>query len=304
MLTIQQVGTEIMSGNPKHFYVMTGSEYGVKQMYIQYLKDHYNEYKESDTVESILSTMTTKHFVPLQPAVYVVRYDEEFLSTLNDKSASRIKNINIIGTIVCLYESPKHCTKVEKYLDDFTVHIDKISSVFIRKYLQRDFPNLPDHCIDAAVESCVDWYEAESMCRCMMLDDMNHLRQTDKKTLKYSFGKVPELDEKFVKPIIASRDFSRLLYLVDKKEGDEDSLIYSVLSTMLDLEKLSSNSNIESELRQYVDRWNLKDIYNMFMQVYNQLKLLRSISADAKNSLLYLITLMQFSEIPSVEEMS
>ena len=60
MLTIQQVGTEIMSGNPKHFYVMTGSEYGVKQMYIQYLKDHYNEYKESDTVESILSTMTTK----------------------------------------------------------------------------------------------------------------------------------------------------------------------------------------------------------------------------------------------------
>ena len=304
MLTIQQVGTEIMSGNPKHFYVMTGSEYGIKQMYIQYLKDHYNEYKESDTVESILSTMTTKHFVPLQPAVYVVRYDEEFLSTLNDKSASRIKNINIIGTIVCLYESPKHCTKVEKYLDDFTVHIDKISSVFIRKYLQRDFPNLPDHCIDAAVESCVDWYEAESMCRCMMLDDMNHLRQTDKKTLKYSFGKVTELDEKFVKPIIASRDFSRLLYLVDKKEGDEDSLIYSMLSTMLDLEKLSSNSNIESELRQYVDRWNLKDIYNMFMQVYNQLKLLRSISADAKNSLLYLITLMQFSEIPSVEEMS
>ena len=304
MLTIQQVGTEIMGGNPKHFYVMTGSEYGIKQMYIQYLKDHYNEYKESDTVESILSTMTTKHFVPLQPAVYVVRYDEEFLSTLNDKSASRIKNINIIGTIVCLYESPKHCTKVEKYLDDFTVHIDKISSVFIRKYLQRDFPNLPDHCIDAAVESCVDWYEAESMCRCMMLDDMNHLRQTDKKTLKYSFGKVTELDEKFVKPIIASRDFSRLLYLVDKKEGDEDSLIYSMLSTMLDLEKLSSNSNIESELRQYVDRWNLKDIYNMFMQVYNQLKLLRSISADAKNSLLYLITLMQFSEIPSVEEMS
>lgn len=303
MLTIQQVGTEIMGGNPRHFYVMTGSEYGVKRMYIRYLKDHYNNYKESDTVESILSTMTTKHFVPLQPAVYVVRYDEEFISTLNDKTSSRIKNVNIIGTIVCLYESSKHCTKVEKYLDDFTVHIDKISNVFIRKYLQRDFPNLPEHCIDAAVESCVDWYEAESMCRCMMLDDMNHLRQTDKKTLKYSFGKVPELDEKFVKHIIASRDFSRLLYLTDKKAGEEDSVLYSILSTMLDLEKLSSNKYLESELRQYIDRWTLKDVYNMFMQTYHQLEILRSISSDSKNSLLYLITLMQFSEIPSLEDM-
>ena len=211
MLTIQEVGTEIMKGTPRSFYVMTGSEYGIKKMYIQYLKDHYKNYKEADSVESVLSTMTTKHFVPLQPTVYVVRYDEDFIATMNEKTASRIKGINIIGTIVCLYESSKHCSKVEKYLEDFTVHIENINSVFIRKYLKRDFPDLPDHCIDAAVESCVDWYEAELMCRCMMLDDMNHLRQTNKKDLKFSFGKVPELDDKFIKPIIASRDFSRLL---------------------------------------------------------------------------------------------
>jgi len=302
MLTIQEVGTEIMKGTPRSFYVMTGSEYGIKRMYIQYLKDRYKNYKEADSVESVLSTMTTKHFVPLQPTVYVVRYDEDFIATMNEKTASRIKSINIIGTIVCLYESSKHCSKVEKYLEDFTVHIENINSVFIRKYLKRDFPDLPDHCIDAAVESCVDWYEAELMCRCMMLDDMNHLRQTNKKDLKFSFGKVPELDDKFIKPIIASRDFSRLLYLLDKKEGEEDSLVYSILSTMLDLEKLSSNKYTESELRQYLKNWTLKDIYNMFMQTYQKLKLLRSTSSDSKNVMMYLITLMQFSEIPSLEE--
>ena len=98
MLTIQEVGTEIMQGTPRSFYVMTGSEYGIKRMYIQYLKDHYKNYKEADTVDSVLTTMSTKHFVPLVPTVYVVRYDESFIASLSDKTASRIKNTNIVGT--------------------------------------------------------------------------------------------------------------------------------------------------------------------------------------------------------------
>ena len=105
MLTIQEVGTEIMQGNPRNFYVMTGSEYGIKRMYIQYLINHYKNYKEADSVESVLTTMSTKHFVPLQPTVYVVRYDDAFITSLNDKTSARIQSIKIIGTIVCLYES-------------------------------------------------------------------------------------------------------------------------------------------------------------------------------------------------------
>ena len=304
MLSIQEVGTEIMKGTPRSFYVMTGNEYGIKRMYIQYLKNHYKNYKESESVESILTTMSTKHFVPLQPTVYVVRYDEAFIASLTDKTSSRIRNINIIGTIVCLYESEKHASKVEKYLGDYTVHIEKVNSVFIKKYLKKDFPDLPDHCIDAAVESCVDWYEAELMCRAMMHDDINDLYKRSKQELKFSFGKVQELDEKLVKSIIASKNFGRLLYLMEKKEGDEDSVLYSILSTMLELEKISTNKYVESDLRPYLKNWPLKDVYNMFMQTYQQLINLRSIASDAKNILMYLITLMQFSEIPSVEVLS
>lgn len=304
MRTIQEVGTEIMSGKPRNFYVMTGSEYGVKRMYIQYLKDHYKNYKEADTVESILNTMSTKHFVPLQPTVYVVRYDDSFIATLNDKTSSRIRNTTIVGTIVCIYESSKHTTKIEKYLGDYTVHIDKVNSVFVKKYLKRDFPKLNDTCIDAAVESCVDWYEAESMCRNLMFDDPKHLDSMTKRDVKIAFGKEQELDDKAIKPIIASRNFNKLLYLVDKKQGEEDSLLYSILSTMLELEKIKGNNYTESTLRPYLDNWKLKDIYNMFMQTYQQLKYLRSISPNPQNVLLYLITLMQFDEIPGVEVLS
>lgn len=304
MLTIQEVGTEIMKGHPRNFYVMTGSEYGIKRMYIQYLKDHYKNYKEVDTVESVLNTMSTKHFVPLQPTVYVIRYDESFITSLNDKTSSRIRNVNIIGTIVCLYESEKHASKVEKYLGDYTVHIEKVNSVFVKKYLKKDFAELSDTCIDAAVESCVDWYEAELMCRSMMLDNRDHLNSQTKQDLKITFGKAVELDEKLIKFIIASRDFNRLLYLIDKKEGEEDSVLYTMLSTMLELEKLTVNKYIDSDLRPYLKNWKMQDIYNMFMQVYQQLKYLRSISSNPQNSLVYLATLMQFQEIPSVEVMS
>lgn len=304
MLTIQEVGTEIMKGHPRSFYIMTGSEYGIKKMYIKYLQEYYHSYKEADSVESILSTMNTKHFVPLQPTVYVVRYDESFINSLNDKTSSKIRNTNIIGTIVCLYESDKHTSKVEKYLGDYTVHIERVNSTFIKKYLKKDFPKLDDLCIEAAVESCVDWYESENMCRCMMLDKPEHLRTQSKQDLKVTFGKAQELDEKAIKPTIASRNFNSLLYLMTKKEGEEDSILYSILSTMLELEKIHTNKYAESDLKKYQKDWPLSDIYNMFMQTYQQLKYMRSISPDPKNVLLYLITLMQFQEIPSVEVMS
>lgn len=304
MLTIQEVGTEIMKGHPRSFYIMTGSEYGIKKMYIKYLQEYYHSYKEADSVESILSTMNTKHFVPLHPTVYVVRYDESFINSLNDKTSSKIRNTNIIGTIVCLYESDKHTSKVEKYLGDYTVHIERVNSTFIKKYLKKDFPRLDDLCIEAAVESCVDWYEAENMCRCMMLDKPEHLRTQSKEDLKVTFGKAQELDEKAIKPIVASRNFNSLLYLMTKKEGEEDSILYSILSTMLELEKIHTNKYAESDLKKYQKDWPLSDIYNMFMQTYQQLKYMRSISPDPKNVLLYLITLMQFQEIPSVEVMS
>ena len=122
--------------------------------------------------------------------------------------------------------------------------------------------------------------------------------------MKIAFGKAQELDEKLIKPIIASKDFGRLLYLMDKKEGEEDSILYSILSTMLELEKISTNKYVESDLRPYQKLWKMQDIYNMFMQTYQQLKFMRSISPDPRNVLMYLITLMQFSEIPSVEVLS
>ena len=109
MRSIQEVGKEVLEGNPKSFYIFAGPEYGIKVRYIQLLCKHYNSnYECYDKVSDVLDMMSVKHLVPLQPKVYVVRYDESFLSTLSPNTEHKIKSYNIIGTLICIYEQQKH----------------------------------------------------------------------------------------------------------------------------------------------------------------------------------------------------
>ena len=73
MATIQEVGREILSGQPSKFYVFCGSEYGLKEAYIDKLKAVYPSYKEADTVASVLAQMEGVHLIPLQPTLYIIR---------------------------------------------------------------------------------------------------------------------------------------------------------------------------------------------------------------------------------------
>ena len=82
MLTIQEVGTEILTHNPRKLYVMVGQEYGVKMKYVDILAEYYGKKEEMSSMSDVINIMNTKHIIPLQPAVYIVRYDESFISCL------------------------------------------------------------------------------------------------------------------------------------------------------------------------------------------------------------------------------
>ena len=84
MLSIQEVGTEILTHNPRKLYIMVGQEYGIKTKYIDILAEHYGRKEECLSMSSIIDIMNTKHIIPLQPAVYVVRYDDSFITDLSD----------------------------------------------------------------------------------------------------------------------------------------------------------------------------------------------------------------------------
>ena len=305
MLTIQEVGTEILGDKPKKFYVFTGREFGVKCKYLDKLKQHYSgNLIECQSVSDTLNMMRVKHIVPLEPAVYVVRYDEDFIASLNDSTAIQIKNTNVIGTIVCLYENAKHSSKVSKYLPEYTVSIDSVNPAFIFKYLRSEFSNVPDRLLKLAADN-MSYSAARNMC--IGLSKISNLSKiesfTDAEILQ-TFGYNSSSHEFLMKSGVASRNFELCVARLTDYADDLNTIYYAILSLMIEFDKLFDNARSQSDFTRYLKSWTRTDVFNMFMQTYNQLKLSRSMpSFDIENSMIYLFSLLRFSSIPSVEVM-
>lgn len=302
MLSIQQLGLEILNHTPRKFYVFGGSEYGIKARYIDELVKHYGQKIECNTVSEIIASSKIKQLIPLGPALYVVRYDEDFGSNISADLAKQINNLNISGTVVCLYET-KYFSKIEKYLPDNSTFIEPIKSNMIIKYLKSEFPSCSTHLLSIAAKVCKNYGHARNICIGMsacnpaIIDDMS-----DKEICKL-FGYVEDSGNKEMQIAIASRKFANVNKCISEYNDAYDSVIYDFLSVAVELDKIFDKSRVESNLSAYAKLWTRQDIYNLFMQAYNQLSLIRSLSVEPQNCLLYLAGLLQFNNIPSVEGM-
>ena len=303
MLSIQQLGLEILNHKPRKFYVLGGSEYGIKARYIDELAKHYKQKIECNTVSEIIASSKVKQLIPLGPALYVVRYDEEFGSNISADLAKQILNLKIDGTVVCLYET-KYFSKIEKYLPDNSSFIEPINQNMIVKYLKSEFPNCSTHLVTIAANICRNYGHARNICIGMsacnpaIIDDMS-----DEEICKL-FGYAEDSGNKEMQIAIASRKFANVNKRISEYTESYDSVIYDFLSVAVELDKLFDKKRVESNLSEYANLWKRQDIYNLFMQAYNQLSLIRSLSVEPQNCLTYLAGLLQFNNIPSVEEMS
>lgn len=299
MRTIQEVGTEILSGNPKPFYIFCGTEYGIKREYLDKIKSHYNGAKEEfEYVQDVIDMMRVKRFIPLVPSLYVVRYDEDFISSLNDKTRQQIESTNIVGTLVCIYEQNRHTTKLDKYLGKYSVSIDPVASQFIEKYLHRDFPSVPDRLVNIATKCGSDYNQSKNICLGLNLCK-DYVVDVDDNVLYKLFGHESSTTSDMMKKGIAARDFNYCINILENNYPDLDSIYYTILQTVLDIDKLKSSRYGESELRQYINGWTPADIYTMFEQTYEELKRSRSSSTDIKSSIIYLLSLLTVSPIPN-----
>lgn len=304
MITIQDVGKDILNHSPKKFYVFVGPEYGIKLRYIKELENYYGDIEYPENVSIVLNSMKSRHIIPLNPKVYVIRYDEDFVSSLNDNSQSMINRLNIIGTIVCIYEQPKHVARLDKYLPDFTVSIDNVNPQYLYKYLKTDFPNLDDIYINLAIKISSDYNQAGNICRCMLsLDDIT-LRSIKLSNLEKLFGYTNVSSEIQLKASINHKDFAAANRILSDYEGDPDSILYSVLSTLIDLDKAFSSKYLSEDVRKYIKLWTPEDVYNLFCYTYLELKRLRSLSySDGFNSVNYILGMLTFDRIPQIGAM-
>lgn len=304
MISIQDLGLSILSDSPKQLYILGGTEYGVKEKYIDKLTSLYGEKIEYPAVMDVIDMMSKKHLIPLKPALYVVRYDESFVSQIDASVAKKVMSAKIVGTLVCLYYDAKHITKLDKYLPDSVGVIDNVNPKFIEKYLHQDFPNLDDRSIKIATFAGQNYGHSRNICKSMSNSDIVELNKKSEEELYELFGCSAESTEKEIQFAIANRNFSKCVDLVDEYNGNIDSLIYTILNTMLELEKVLSSKYSNSDFKDYAKFWKVQDIYYMFMNTYEELNKLRSnTSTNIYNSLIYLFGLLTFKDIPSCEDM-
>lgn len=305
MKSIQDAGKEILTNNPCKLYVFTGEEYGVKKRYISILNEYYGSSKEYERVEDVLSIFRSKRLIKLQPCLYIVRYDEDFIKSLNDRSENDIRKLNICGTVVLMYENSKHAAKLEKYLPSYTTSVDSVNINFMVKYILSEFKNMSEKTAKDVCEISSNYGQAQNISSCLSLLSSQEVGNISKLSMMSLFGKQSASNDSMIKTGVASKNFKYLVSVLEKYNDDKDKIFYSILSTMLDLDKLKSNPYFDCEAKQYAKYWSVPDIYYMFVNTYSMLKLSRSYSSfDFDNALIYLFSLLQFDHVPSEVELS
>lgn len=303
MKTIQDVGLEIFNHSPAKFYAFLGPEYGIKCRYLDMIAETYKgSVVEADSVQSVISMMKTKHIIPLQPSLYIVRYDETYLSSLDNASFMKLKDIKMIGTLVMIYQTEKQCSKVEKYLPDISVYVGNVDTKFVEKYLKQDFPNLDSRLVKLAAYCGTDYGHAKNIGVCMNSVPSNQFMSYQDSDICKLFGKVDEVDDKVLQIHIAARDVNFLMSNINKFLENTDNTIYTLMSTMVEFDKIWGNKYSDSPIKKYQKVWSREDVYYMFMHGYHQLRLRRSISVNDENQLITLFSLLSFSPIPDIEE--
>ena len=302
MRSIQDVGLEILNNNPAPLYFFCGSEIGIKEQYISRIRAHYGSSVEVASLAEVFKLMRTKHLIPLTPKLYIVRYDDVFISSLSEAFAHEIKQINIVGTIVGIFEGTKADAKLAKYAKDYSVSIDAVNPKFIKNYLRNEFTQLTERQIDVAIQSSDNYSQARNICRALSVCPRKEISNLSDSEISQLFGYNNTSTEDQIKLGVAARDFSYLSNMFDTFDGDLNNVFYLIISTLIELEKCILKRNPSSPVFPYYKNWTLEDIYNMFTITYQQLKLSRSISiSDVKLLLVYLFSLLTFSPIPCAE---
>ena len=301
MLSIQEAGLEILGDNPKNLYFFCGEEYGIKIKYLEHLSNYYGNKIESESVESVLYSFKKKSLIAIPDSLYIVRYDLEFTKSLNDKVSKEIKSINIPGTLVVLFEDEKVFNKLDKYFPDNVIRFDKLQPAMISKYLIQDFPVIVSRFIILIVSYCDNYFHGYQICS-QIVENMQSVSRLSNEEFLYSFGLTNNSSEDQFRIAVAAKNFSATISIIESFDGDLNYLLNCICNTMVEIDKLLDNKHAESPLKQYAKNWTRPDVYYMFNHTYNELNKLRSGGAEkVEDSLIYLMSLLRFKNIPSLE---
>lgn len=268
----------ILSDTPDRLYILTGGEYGCKRSYLNSLARTYGgNIKEIESIGRLIRSLSKPTLIPSPKTLYISRYDKEFLSSLNADVSKELTELNIPGTLVCLYETDKDESKLDKFLPDYVTRINPMSQEVLKKHLKNEFEDVSEIYHDFILEITSDYYEATLICQSLrILTYTNVINSLTKSDLYSIFIGPTHATDSLFKTAVAARDVNTCMRVVERYEGQKDSLIYCYLSSLLEVYKcLTSKWNVDSYAQMFVKLWDRESVLRAYSNAYTQLKKLR-----------------------------
>lgn len=300
MRTIQDVGKEILSDNPKKLYIFLGKEYILKEKYIEFVTQHYSgNVREVNSYDDFTQIMRSTSFILPLPTNYIIRYDSVFIKQLSKVIVSELLNAvnNLNGTLIFVYEQDSDAKKLDKFFADYTVTFFPISTQLQLRYLSQDYNGLNEIVLNNIIQLNCGYSISDKICNALSYctDSTLITNQSIKSTFLSQYNNIISSLQLY----FADKNYAGICRILDSIL-DLYNIHYKLLSVIIELMKVRKSSYMNSAYKQYAPKWTNSDLYNMFNIIYNEIINLRTKTSDAYNSILYIATFLCYDKIPEI----
>lgn len=174
-MNILDLKEQIMKGELSSFYIFTGTEIGIINIYLEQMSNKVNlPITRADSVASIYSKCMGGSLFGDDVGFYVVRDDFDFMKA--EGSYETIGNDIMKGNIiVLLYEKIDSRLKFGKHFKDEIIHFEKLTPQVLATYIRREI-DLSTNNIETLIELCSQSYD---MCMLEIDKIRQYMQSTD-----------------------------------------------------------------------------------------------------------------------------
>lgn len=184
-MTLIDLKEDIIHKRLKNFYIFTGTEIGIMNIYLKQMSRVYGmPITRANSVADIYNSCTTRSLFGASKHFYVIRDDTDF--TKQEKAYTTIAKDIGNNVIVLLYEKLDSRLKFGKYFKDATVNYEPLDTNVLVKYIQKACPGLTSEQSKYIVEVCEHRYD-----ECMLeADKVNQYADATDTTTEKAFEKL------------------------------------------------------------------------------------------------------------------
>ena len=157
-MTIIDLKDQIIKNNLSNFYIFTGTEIGIINIYLQQMSNKLGlPITRADSVLSIYGKCQGGSLFGDSTGFYVIRDDKDFMK--QEQLFDTIKTSIRKNVIVLLYDKIDSRLKFGKFFKEQTVVFEKLSPNVLKTYVKKACPGLSDNHCEQLIGLCNGSYD-------------------------------------------------------------------------------------------------------------------------------------------------